>query len=166
MPRSELYDTLAKNISRKYIIQQGLNLARMNGNPFDIRVLMHKPENRWQISGWLARVGRNKNQIVTNIVRGAKPFPLEKALESVTARHPVKIAGELADKCHQIASILGTHFELRILALDMAVDQEGKIWFIEMNSDPMFRKMFRQLGDPEMFRRIITTHKYIMEKYK
>jgi hypothetical protein len=37
--------------SRKYIVQQGVKLATFNGFPFDVRVLMHRPLDRWQISG-------------------------------------------------------------------------------------------------------------------
>ncbi|PTX60243.1 YheC/D-like protein [Melghirimyces profundicolus] len=166
VPHSMLYKTLVQRMDqpRKYIVQQGLNLATLNGNPYDIRILMHKPEDEWQISGWLARVGR-KDRIVTNHIRGAKPFPLEKALNSHPSIKMPEALKELTDLCHKISEIFGTHFNLRIIGLDMAVDQQGHIWFIEMNSSPMFRKMFRELGKRKMYRRALKTHRYIKKKY-
>jgi D-alanine-D-alanine ligase-like ATP-grasp enzyme len=70
-------------------------------------------------------------------------------------KNPTDIVVELADKCHQTASLLGQYFDLRIVGLDMAVDQQGRIWFLEMNASPMFRKMLKELGDTSMYKRAI-----------
>ncbi|BCU82107.1 hypothetical protein JIR001_18900 [Polycladomyces abyssicola] len=166
VPLANVYKTVKQGLKakQKYIVQQGINLATFNGFPFDVRVLMHRPLDRWQISGWLARVATSSNQIVTNHIRGAEPVPLEKALSELP-KNPTELVVELSDKCHQTASLLGQYFDLRIVGLDMAVDQQGRIWFLEMNSSPMFRKMFKELGDSSMYQRAIKTHRYIVKKY-
>jgi hypothetical protein len=166
VPLANVYKTVKQGLkaNRKYIVQQAVDLATFNGFPFDIRVLMHRPHDRWQMSGWLARVATSSNQIVTNHIRGAEPVILGKALSELP-KNPTELAVELADKCHQTASLLGQYFDLRILGLDMAVDQQGRIWFLEMNSSPMFRKMFKELGDSSMYQRVIKTHRYIVKTY-
>ncbi|GGE04553.1 hypothetical protein GCM10011571_02000 [Marinithermofilum abyssi] len=153
------------NPNKKYIVQQGIDLATFDGSPFDLRILMHKPGERWQISGWLARVAK-KDQIVTNHIRGAKVLPLDQALKDNGHVNIVDLTMKLGDLAQRISLALGSYFDLRILALDMAVDNDGNLWFIEMNSSPMFRKMFKELKNKEMYANIISTRNYILKKYK
>lgn len=153
------------NPDKKYIVQQGIDLATFDGLPFDLRILMHKPGNRWQISGWLARVAQ-KEQIVTNHIRGAKVLTLDQVLNKNTHLNAFDLTMKLGDLAQQISQVLGSYFDLRILALDMAVDKKGDLWFIEMNADPMFRKMFKEIDKKEMYDNIISTRKYIIKKYK
>ncbi|EGK12001.1 YheD like protein [Desmospora sp. 8437] len=152
-------------LNEKFIVQQGIDLATFGGLPFDLRILMHKSEERWQISGWLARVAK-KGQIVTNHIRGAKAMPLDHVLKDNSHLNSTDLMIKLGDLAHQISQALGSYFDLRILALDMAVDKNGKLWFIEMNSDPMFRKMFKEIGNKEMVANVIHIRNYIIKKYK
>lgn len=151
--------------NKKYIVQQGIDLATFDGLPFDLRILMHKPGKRWQMSGWLARVAK-KDQIVTNHIRGAKALPLDQALKDSKHLNTVDLTMKLGDLAQQMSHALGSYFNLRILALDMAVDKKGNLWFIEMNSSPMFRKMFKEIENKEMYAHIIRTRNYILKKYK
>lgn len=152
-------------LNEKFIVQQGIDLATFGGLPFDLRILMHKPGKRWQISGWLARVAK-KDQIVTNHIKGAKALPLDQALKDSQHLNPVDLTMKLGDLAQQMSHALGSYFDLRILALDMAVDKKGDLWFIEMNSSPMFRKMFKEIENSEMYARIIRTRNYILKKHK
>lgn len=123
--------------NRSYIVQQGIDLATYKACPFDIRVVMQKPSTYWQLTLTSAKVALREEAVVTNVAKGAKDYYLNDILRSYDQRQdPLATLRELADLSHQIASLLGVKFPLRIIGLDMAIDKHGKIWYIEANTRP------------------------------
>ncbi|MDN4594155.1 YheC/YheD family protein [Polycladomyces subterraneus] len=168
VPQSDLITEVTQLIEpdMQYFVQEGINLATVyNGRPFDIRIIMHKPENRWNLCGWVAKVA-GPNQFVTNYAKGGKAFALEKVLKDAGFKNIEKILQTLGKIAHRTSHVLDKSFsDLRILGIDAALDKKGKVWFIEANTRPGYN-LFRDLGDQVMFHRIITTHHYIHAKYK
>lgn len=122
---------------RKYIIQQGITLATFQGCPFDMRIVLQRPYQTWQLSLTSAKVALRPDAIVTNVARGAKDYPLTEILSAYDqVRDPMAMLREVIDLAHQGASLLGAEFPIRIIGFDMAVDINGKLWFLEANTRP------------------------------
>lgn len=127
------------NPNKKYIVQQGIELATYDHRPFDVRIVLQKPLNRWQVTWISAKVASQSTSVVTNIAKGAKDVKFIKALKGADQPLNVfEVQRELIDVSHQIVQILDSHFPLTIIGLDMGIDKKGKIWFIEANTKPDF----------------------------
>jgi hypothetical protein len=132
---SELKAVMEKRI---YIIQQRVDLATYGGCPFDIRMVMQKPYAAWELTLTSAKVAQREDAVVTNVSKGAQDYPLNDILQKYDQKQdPLTTLKELVDLSHQISSILGYKFPFRIIGLDMAIDKEGKVWFIEANTQPL-----------------------------
>lgn len=142
VPLSRLSAELETLMSgKKYIIQQGVDLATYKNCPFDIRMVMQKPYTTWELTLTSARVAPAEDAVVTNISMGAKDFPLHEILHKNDQKiDSLAMIKKLVDLAHQVCSILGTKFSLRIIGLDMAVDKKGKVWFIEANTKPQCKQ--------------------------
>lgn len=134
--------TMRGFLKRPYIVQNRLELACVNGNPFDIRVVMHKNQNnKWNCSGIECRIAGADNMI-SNIARGGRALSISRTLllafgPSVNARAIKKKVINLAmDICRHIEDTGEWYIEL---GLDLAIDACGKIWFIEANTRPSFK---------------------------
>ncbi len=122
---------------KTYIIQQGIDLATYKGCPFDIRMVMQKPYDTWELTLTAAKVASREDAVVTNVSKGAKDYPLNDIiLEYDQKQDPMATLKELINLSHQISGILGSSLPFRIIGLDMALDKEGKVWFIEANTRP------------------------------
>lgn len=109
---------------KKYLVQQGIEFATYRRRPFDVRLVLQKPLNRWLVTLMTAKVAPRKNSLVTNIAKGGKDH------------HTLETLRELVDVSHQIVQVLNSRFPLQIVGLDMGIDKRGKIWFIEANTKP------------------------------
>ncbi|MCL6443780.1 MAG: YheC/YheD family protein [Alicyclobacillus sp.] len=128
-----------RNANKKYIIQRGIDLATYHNRPFDVRVVLQKPLNRWHLSWMSAKVAPRTGSVVTNVAKGAKDVTLIKALRGIDQSVNVhSVLRELIDVSYQIVQILGSKFPLSIVGLDMAIDKKGNIWFVEANTKPDF----------------------------
>lgn len=120
-----------------YFLQQGIDLATYRNCPFDIRMVLQKPNKVWRLTLTSAKVAQREDAVVTNVARGAKDYPLQDILQKYDQRqNPLVTIRELGDLSHQIARVLGRAFPLKIIGLDMALDKKGKIWFLEGNNQP------------------------------
>ncbi len=137
----EDYLNQEKLLSKNYIIQPYLDLAKIEKNPWDIRVVMQKNYHTgWQCSGIECRVA-GMNQFVTNISRGGMALPLTKAVEEsfgptvYSKLLKEKVINTAKDFC-EIMDETGEHFAE--FGLDLAFDVNQKLWFIEANIRPTF----------------------------
>ncbi len=152
------------NPTRKYIIQQGIHLATIKGRPFDLRILLQKPDKEWEVNGICAKLAA-PGKIVTNYCKGGQPYEAYKALLEVSS-HDKKKAKELYVELYflskEIAKTLNARFTgLKELGIDAGIDKQLRIWIFEVNTRPNF-KMFRYLSDPSMFYKIRKTHRKLV----
>ncbi|MBB6669655.1 YheC/YheD family protein [Cohnella nanjingensis] len=137
---------------KKYLIQRGISLATYHGRPFDVRVVLQKPLNRWTLSLMSAKVAPKSSSVVTNVSKGALDVEVVKALQNADQRlNAVRVMRDLIDVSYQIAQRLGSRFPLKIIGLDMGIDKKGNVWFIEANTKPdciglehLDRKLYRR----------------------
>ncbi|MFD1425977.1 glutathione synthase/RimK-type ligase-like ATP-grasp enzyme [Kroppenstedtia sanguinis] len=139
-----------------YIIQPFLHLKSIDGRPFDIRILVQKNgEGKWVTTGTAVRTGK-PGSLTSNLHGGghaenteaflSKNYSPEKAkdilqsIQYLSENVPIQIEQE--------------HGRLLELGLDVGVDRQGNVWFLEANSKPG-RSVFLQTGDREVQRQSV-----------
>ncbi|MEX2356144.1 MAG: YheC/YheD family protein [Thermaerobacterales bacterium] len=126
---------------RRYLVQQGLNLSRYGGRPFDLRILLQKNrQGAWTRTKTIARVAA-RGSVTSNISTGG----LGRSFSRVAAKASGAVSRqpeELTAKIHALALGLARRIEERLgyllgeVALDLGIDVRGNVWFIEANSKP------------------------------
>lgn len=143
---SRIYKALFKN-PKEYLIQQWINFRRYEGEKFDIRTSVQKDMNgEWKVTGIVSRVA-GKNGIVTNIAQGGRAVPFR----DINPFLKQKIEGEIRQASIDIASELeGLNKSTVDLGLDLGIDENDKLWFIEANYCDQ-RYAYRESNDLEMW---------------
>ena len=135
---AECLKKISERIGRQsYLIQRGLNLATYGGRQLDFRVLAQKNNfGTWSITSMVARIANN-HHIVSNLASGGT---IRKASEVIKELNlPVKPS---IRQMKLTALTITRTFEklakghFAELGIDLALDKNGKIWLIEINSKP------------------------------
>lgn len=143
-----------------YIVQRKIALARVNGRPFDARVMLQRRKRTgWKVTGKLAKLA-GAGYIITNIARSkGKVVPLSTAIRKSNIRG--SSVGRIHRRMNRIArkaaKQLRRYYRIRMLGLDAGVDRKGKVWIIEANFTPA-KSLFLKLKDKSMYRRIVGFH--------
>ncbi|WP_460040394.1 YheC/YheD family endospore coat-associated protein [Thermaerobacter litoralis] len=121
-----------------FLVQQGLALARWDDRPFDFRIMVQRTAGgRWRCTAAVARVAP-PGAFVTHIRHGATPMDPAIALETVFG--PARgraLAAELEAAALAVAAVIDRGFDhMADLGLDLAVDRDGRVWFLECNGGP------------------------------
>jgi glutathione synthase/RimK-type ligase-like ATP-grasp enzyme len=146
---------------RRFIIQQGVPLARYQGKTFDIRVSVQKNGNQeWTVSGLVAKVANRANKL-SNLARGGRAVPLSRALGPLfTAEQQKEVVERIKRAAVEIARQYQRHFpSLADLGLDMGIDRQGHPYLIEINVRDQ-RYSFYKAGELAMFKK---TYRHPME---
>jgi len=133
--------------SKRFILQKGIRLSQINKQPYDIRVLVQKGiSGLWQASTIACRLSfkyfsntSSFKSIYDAEALFAKHFPGDAKYSAL-----LQSAGELsiyvADVLESEMGLLGE------IGVDFGVDQEGKLWIIEVNGKPQ-KSMFLRIAD-------------------
>jgi len=124
---------------RGYIVQQGIPLLTYHERPLDFRFLCQKRESdQWTVTSMIARVSA-KEDIVSNLSRGGELKKINEVLKEKFEHREIKqIKMMMIELALEVATIIslsndGLYGELGI---DLALDEEGKPWIIEVNTKP------------------------------
>lgn len=130
---------------RQKIIQPDLALARFEGRPLDFRVhLVRIKPNLFRAVSTIARLGP-PGHVVTNVARGGEIIPARLALERLKASYPdwprdlhVKHLKEIARLIVEsyVRAVDLPAMPLVELGVDLAVDERGSIYLLEINGKP------------------------------
>lgn len=135
----ELEHALDQRIQkRSYIIQQGIPLMRHKGLPFDLRVLTQKNlQHKWETTGILGRVAA-PGKIITNIHGGGRLATFEElVLPHLNKERYKKLEQELYRLgIHTAVQLQRTFPRLKEIGLDIALDEDGRPWILEVNTLP------------------------------
>jgi len=150
----ELRKLLEENniLNKKYICQQFISLAKIDGAPFDVRILMQKDEScNWRVSGIESRVA-SKDKEVTNLAAGGVALSLQKTVELMGPQYDYQLIHDRIVKfcmeyCFWMDQMKDHHYAE--FGIDIGLDFGGNPWFIEANYRPGF-KGFKQF-DHNMF---------------
>lgn len=130
-----------------YIIQPYLTFRQYQGGKFDLRTSVQKDHHgNWRVTGIVARVAA-KNGIVTNVAQGGRVV----SYKDIQLTLPGSIKQELYKLSLQIAKELELLYPSTAdLGLDLAIDEQNKLWFIEANYFDQ-RYAYRESNDLEMW---------------
>lgn len=139
---SDLYSALKKQtvIPEDFLLQQVVDLCRLKGRVFDIRAQFQKDgTGTWVITGAAVRVA-GKNQFVTHIPNGGRAENYQRVIRRIFRNPAIKTAldDQLAYICRHVPVLLEKRLELAlaIVSMDIAIDLQGKMWILEVNSKP------------------------------
>ncbi|OBZ09643.1 hypothetical protein A8L34_20390 [Bacillus sp. FJAT-27264] len=124
-------------VRRRYLIQQGISLARIAGRPIDYRVKVVKNGEHWEFRSMVGRLAR-PGLFVTNLCKGGTMLSCREGLRRSLPR--VKSSAKRAEM-RRLTLICIELLERRFpgigeLGFDYAVDFSGKIWILEVNTRP------------------------------
>lgn len=135
-----LYKRLKERLNKQpFLIQQGLDLIQIEDRPLDFRILVVKDrESLWKVVSSVARISPKK-RMVSNLAQGGEQKrPLEVLTnlydENLSLQY-LKLMGELAI---EVAALISGSYDglFGELGIDIALDEYGKLWIIEINSKP------------------------------
>ncbi|SEN46686.1 YheC/YheD family protein [Paenibacillus sp. OV219] len=157
------FETLSRSLqrligSRRYLIQQGIQLLRYDGRRFDVRVMVqHTSQKAWETTGIIGRLS-HPAKIVTNYHSGGTPMSIDQLM------NPHLLPGQINSYKSWLAELgiatarqlQTTYPGLKEIGIDLAIDESFQPWILEVNTlpDPF---IFRKLSDQSVFRRI---HRY------
>lgn len=124
-------------VGRKYMIQQGIHLARIAGRPIDYRVKVVKENGAWVYRSMVGRLAR-PGLFVTNLCKGGTMLSAREGLgRSLSRRAAGRKRREMRSLTNTCVQILETRFPgIGQLGFDYGVDRNGKIWIFEVNTRP------------------------------
>jgi glutathione synthase/RimK-type ligase-like ATP-grasp enzyme len=142
--------------SERYLVQQGIDLIKIDDNPIDFRALLHlKPNGKWKFFGIMGKIAA-PNRFVTNHSSGGRAIRLYQALR-VTKEEGAEWDERIKKLSGLIAYAMKRHFpKITELGLDIAIDTNHQIWLLEANTRPQFQ-LFRYHSDPRLFARIASS---------
>lgn len=149
-----LEKTKAYRKKRTYIVQQGIDLAKYKESAFDIRIIFQKNgEGKWLIGKKFIRVAARGSSI-SNLSKGGRPEQSKTVMREVL-RHNKRLIElknlEMKTLCENVAAAMEAASQsiLGELGLDIGIDQQGRLWLIEVNSKP------RKTTETEMSQKIV-----------
>lgn len=138
----ELYSTLSNkmNVDSKCLLQRLVTMSRYKGRIFDIRAQFQKDgTGTWVTTGAAVRAA-SKRQFVTHIPNGGKAEVFNTVVRSVFPDPGIRkgIRDQLDFICNQVPATLEQRLDLNlaIVSMDIAIDPQGKMWILEVNSKP------------------------------
>lgn len=128
--------------TRRFIVQQGLDLTDEEGRVMDIRVLLQKNhKGKWTVTKMYARLGPD-NSITSNLAGGGTAYPLGEILES---QYDPSMINDIRAEIREIAARVAAAIEktsgelFAEFGIDIGLDRDGRLWLIEVNSKPRRR---------------------------
>lgn len=131
-----LFNILGKN---KFILQQGINVIKANGNAADVRALLQKDiNNKWNITNIAIRIAA-QHMPVTSTNTGSSVYRFEEGLQKcgLNEREIIRIN----DDCRHFLGLFLKALESEFgpfgeIGIDLAIDENDQLWFIECNANP------------------------------
>jgi len=153
-----LFRRLARTArGRSYIIQRGIYLKKAGGRLFDLRAMVQRTRRgKWVHTAIFAKLGK-KNKVVTNYHQGGRLALLKPTLRRA-GYHPKEIR-RLKRRLKTLSLGTARCFERRRsrfkeLGLDVALDRNGRLWILEVNTRPNFYGL-KSLPDRSIYRKVV-----------
>ncbi len=138
----KLFTTLKDkmNVNDSTLLQRRVELSRYKGSIFDVRAQFQKDgSGTWVTTGAAVRVA-SKKQFVTHIPNGGRAEKLEDVTRRIFPKPATRsfIRDQLDFICNHVPSLLEKRLglNLAIVSMDIAIDPQGKMWILEVNSKP------------------------------
>jgi len=139
---SDLYKQLRSVIQKpgNYMVQTGIDLAKLDGRVFDTRAQVQKNGNgQWVFTGITVRVATRNRFVTYDKYSLNKSVSFTKAIAKVTRgaeATKASINTQLQDLFNLVPRVLEKDLDLSlaVLSIDIGIDSHGKVWIIEVSS--------------------------------
>ncbi|WEK55030.1 MAG: YheC/YheD family protein [Candidatus Cohnella colombiensis] len=156
---NSLYNKLNRfSNQRAFLLQKGIQLARTNGKPFDIRVMVQKTNSgEWKSTAIFMKIGK-PGKVATNYNQGGKIGFLQPTLSG--AGFDTTSTEQMEQQLQQMGVAVGGQFDrylkgFRELGLDVALDANKKPWILEVNTRPQIYPL-KHMRDRTMYKKILS----------
>jgi glutathione synthase/RimK-type ligase-like ATP-grasp enzyme len=133
VPHSQIKLFYNETFSRpeSFLVQPWIRFKKFFGRPYDIRAVVQKNgKNKWQLTSSVARVANEKAQI-TNLYQGGEMVSLSEL------QLKQKYHREIRQFCLETAKTFEKLYPWTAeMGIDLAIDEKGKLWYIETNFCP------------------------------
>ncbi|WP_066300375.1 YheC/YheD family protein [Bacillus sp. FJAT-29937] len=152
-----------RRIGRNSLVQYCIPLAKIDGKPIDFRYIVQRKqeETEWVITGKNGKVAQS-GYFVTNLMQGAEFLAVDETLLNSNIQN-LDLVKTMADLDHLAIAVsnclLHTYKDQAIWGHDLAVDEFGRVWFIEANWAP-YLGGFSRFRDSSMYNKIISYKNY------
>ncbi|ACB83923.1 hypothetical protein Nther_0326 [Natranaerobius thermophilus JW/NM-WN-LF] len=142
------------DISRGYVIQKKITLGTFLGNNFDIRVMLQRRHRyKWEVTGINARISPT-DSIITSPRSGGKVIAIDKLLKRVFPGKEEYVKNRIISVSKRIGTSLEEKYGfIGELGVDLALEANGAISLIEVNSKPL-KVSFNRLKNKGLKKRI------------
>ena len=143
---------------KRFIVQQGIHLAKVYGRPFDIRIMMQRdrPGGEWRYTAMCAKVAGPSSVVTNAALSKGTVIDVNDALHKAFSWSKLRIQA-MEKQLILLGFLAANHFEnyqpYRELGLDVAVDVNGRLWLLEENTGPS-HLLFAKKHAKADFRRI------------
>jgi len=140
---------------RRYHLQKGIRLLTLGGHPVDFRVLLLRPGEKWQVMGIIGKAATG-GRVVTNYQHGGRPVRFRETLRQVgwSERDIQDAKARIERLCLLAAAQFNKrHKHCRRLGVDIGLDRDKRIWFIEVNTNPYY-ELFRHHENRALYGKI------------
>jgi len=123
-----------------YLIQTGIDLAKLEGRILDLRAQVQKDGNgQWVFTGVTVRVAAKNRFVTYDKYSAPKSVSFAKVIAKVTGRDKAikdSINSQLLDLYNYVPRVLEKELglSLAVLSIDIGVDANGRVWIIEVSS--------------------------------
>ncbi|GEO26890.1 hypothetical protein AAC03nite_26750 [Alicyclobacillus acidoterrestris] len=144
---------------KMYIVQQGIQLAKIGGRPMDIRVMMQreKPGGRWRYSGMIAKIAGGNSVVTNTALSGGRVMDVDSALQMALGWTPAKVKRTVTE-LERLGYLFARHFDTyqryHELGFDVAISSSGRIWLLEQNTAPSHALFARNKKNLALYKRI------------
>lgn len=159
----EVYRYVVKQKKGSLIVQRYIRLARIDGRPFDFRVMIQRKsrKSKWKVTGSLAKVA-GKGYVITNVrrshgkVKSADAAIRDSDIRKKSKKAIMKNIKRISKLC---AKTLARYYRsIRTVGMDIGLDRNGKVWIIEANFTPNL-SLFKKLKDKSAYKKIVSYQK-------
>ncbi|WP_053361411.1 YheC/YheD family protein [Bacillus sp. FJAT-27251] len=131
---------------KDFIIQREIQMAKVDGKMMDLRILVQKGiSGNWEVTNGISKVAPY-NFFVTNHCE--KIYRMEEVLKILTS--DLKKTDPLLNEIYEASIKTARKLEADIgvlgeIGIDMAIDNAGRIWIIEVNGRPQ-KNMYHKIA--------------------
>ncbi|WP_438433557.1 YheC/YheD family endospore coat-associated protein [Gorillibacterium sp. sgz500922] len=130
----------ARMAGRRYLIQEGIDLIKIDGNSADFRSLVQRGETgAWEVTSIVGRVSAG-HTFVSNLARGGRLATVRETIghsnlpPSLQEAAMARLRKASLDIAEALEKQIDAHFAE--LGIDLAVDTRGRVLLLEINSKP------------------------------
>lgn len=150
--------------NKKFIIQQGIDALIYRGNKVDVRVLVQKDgRGKWAITSMPVRIAVD-NCPVTSTKSGSNVYKFDDAFLNLFKLEAEQV-GAIKKKIYRLIDTAVSTIEKEYgtfgeLGIDVAIDKNYDLWFIESNSKPAKDTIIKSGSEEDIENAFLPPYKY------